>query len=162
MFLGVEEEARSPSFFPIPAAMLLGKIKEQMLLFPSLPLPSRILSLVQLASLWIRGYLKRRLGVPKVTGAIAFPNWGHSSCPVSILEEGARLKAFDRLAQMPFVLSDHRSPSCRGVELSHRDGKGYYGVSLRDGKGYYGAPGDIYGFCGWRHLCQAGFLLRSP
>lgn len=46
-----------------------------MFLFPSLPLPSRILSLVQLTSLWIRGYLKRRLGVPKVTGAIAVRSW---------------------------------------------------------------------------------------
>lgn len=37
---------------------------------------------------------------------------------------------------MPFVLSDHRPPSHRGVELSRRDGKGYSTAPLRDGKGY--------------------------
>lgn len=73
-----------------------------MLPFPSLPLSSRILSLVQMASLWIRGYLKRRLRVPKVTGAIATGSSGarwpfkgsalysDSSCPISILGEGER------------------------------------------------------------------------
>lgn len=71
-----------------------------MLLFPSFLLLSRILPLVLPASLWIRGYLKRGLGVQgRRCSSNGWPFKGSdlhsdSSYRINILEEGVRVKAF--------------------------------------------------------------------